>query len=68
MEGDLLRRLCILLFGIDGLDATMAMQRYNREYHVRLAACIPDVFSKVPLSALGMGDGVHLSAAHYNTP
>ena len=62
-----IERLCIFLFRVGEMDSSEAIGRYNREHHIRLAARIPDVYSKVPLSALGLPDAVRLSAAHYNT-
>jgi len=61
-------RLCIFLFHLDGLDSTAAIDRYNKEFGVRLAARIRDAYSTVPLEALGWPDAVRLSAGHYNTP
>ena len=68
MKGGLNRRLCILLFQLNGMSATEAMNRYNQEYHIRLAARVRDSYSKYPLEGLGWEDAVRLSAAHYNTP
>lgn len=68
MKGGLNRRLCILLFQLNGMSATEAMNRYNKEYHIRLAARVRDSYSKYPLEGLGWEDAVRLSAAHYNTP
>ncbi|RLE03353.1 MAG: aminotransferase [Candidatus Aminicenantes bacterium] len=68
MKGGLNRRLCIFLFQLEGMTATEAMNRYNREFHIRLAARVRDSYSKYPLEGLGWEDAVRLSAAHYNTP
>ena len=68
MGGDTSNRLCIFLFRIDGLDSSLASDRYNQEYGVRVSARVPDTYSVVPLSALGWPDAVRLCAAHYNTP
>jgi selenocysteine lyase/cysteine desulfurase len=61
-------RLCIFLFRLEGMDSSTAMERYNQEHGIRLAARIKDAYSTVPLEALGWPDAVRLSAAHYNTP
>jgi cysteine desulfurase/selenocysteine lyase len=68
MPKDLQNRLCIFLFQLAGMDASTAIERYNKEHGVRLAARIMDAYSSVPLKALGWESGVRLSAAHYNTP
>ena len=61
-------RLCIFLFRLAGLDSSAAIDRYNKEFGVRLAARIRDAYSTVSLEALGWPDAVRLSAGHYNTP
>jgi cysteine desulfurase / selenocysteine lyase len=61
-------RLCIFLFRLAGLDSSAAIDRYNKEFGIRLAARIRDAYSTVPLEALGWPDAVRLSAGHYNTP
>jgi selenocysteine lyase/cysteine desulfurase len=61
-------RLCIFLFRLAGLDSPAAIDRYNKEFGVRLAARVRDAYSTVPLEALGWPDAVRLSAAHYNSP
>lgn len=61
-------RLCIFLFRLAGMDSSTAMERYNQEHGIRLAARIKDAYSTVPLEAIGWPDAVRLSAAHYNTP
>lgn len=68
MPEDFGNRLCIFLFQLAGMDASTAIERYNREHRVRLAARIMDAYSAVPLKALGWESAVRLSAAHYNTP
>jgi cysteine desulfurase/selenocysteine lyase len=68
MPEDLGNRLCIFLFQLAGMDASTAIDRYNKEFGVRLAARVMDAYSAVPLKALGWESGVRLSAAHYNTP
>jgi len=68
MEEDLLKRMCILLYQLDGMDSTTAIGHYNDKYGIRLAARIPDSYSAYTLEGLGWPDGVRLSAGHYNTP
>jgi selenocysteine lyase/cysteine desulfurase len=68
MPEDLSSRLCIFLFRLAGMDATTAMNRFNKEFGIRLAARIKDAYSTVPLEALNWPDGIRLSACHYNTP
>ncbi len=68
MKGGLEQRLCIFLFQLAGMNATEAMNRYNQEFHIRLAARVRDSYSTYPLEGLDWSDAVRLSAAHYNTP
>ncbi|MFQ6037589.1 MAG: aminotransferase class V-fold PLP-dependent enzyme [Candidatus Aminicenantales bacterium] len=68
MPEDIGNRLCIFLFRLEGMSAPEAVNRYNREHGIRLAARIRDAYSTVPLKALGWSDAVRLSACHYNTP
>jgi selenocysteine lyase/cysteine desulfurase len=68
MPKDIENRLCIFLFRLRGIDSSTAMERYNQEHGIRLAARIKDAYSTVALEALGWPDAVRLSGAHYNTP
>jgi len=68
MPEEIGERLCIFLFRLAGLDSSAAIERYNKEFGVRLAARIRDAYSTVSLDALGWPDAVRLSAGHYNTP
>ena len=68
MEGELVKRLCILLFHLDGIDSTTAMKQYNNKYGIRVAARIPDSYSLYTLEGLGWPDAIRLTAGHYNTP
>jgi selenocysteine lyase/cysteine desulfurase len=68
MEGELVKRLCILLFHLDGIDSTTAMKHYNNKYGIRVAARIPDSYSLYTLEGLGWPDAIRLTAGHYNTP
>ncbi len=68
MPEDIGNRLCIFLFQLAGMDASTAIGRYNQEHAIRLAARVMDVYSAVPLKALGWESAVRLSGAHYNTP
>ena len=61
-------RLCIFLFRLGEMDSSEALQLYNSDYHIRVAARVRDPYSTVPLKALGWPDAIRLSAAHYNTP
>jgi selenocysteine lyase/cysteine desulfurase len=68
VDEELVNRMCILLFQLDGMDSSTAMGHYNNRYGVRLAARVPDSYSAHTLEGLGWPDGVRLSAGHYNTP
>ena len=68
MPKNIENRLCIFLFRLRGIDSSTAMERYNQEHGIRLAARIKDAYSTVALEALGWPDAVRLSGAHYNTP
>lgn len=68
VEEELEKRMCILLFQIDGQNSDESIAAYNQEYGVRLASRVPDAYSKWTLDGLGWDNGVRLSAGHYNTP
>lgn len=68
MGNEILNRMCIFLFRLEGMDSPTASERYNQNYHVRVSARVKDAYSTYPLEGLGWPDAVRLSAAHYNTP
>jgi len=68
MEKEIVNRMCIFLFRLNGMDSQTASNRYNREKHIRVSARVKDSYSTHPLEGLGWPDGIRLSAAHYNTP
>jgi selenocysteine lyase/cysteine desulfurase len=68
MEKEIVNRMCIFLFRLDGIDSPAASHRYNHEHRVRVSARVRDAYSTSPLEGLGWPDAVRLSAAHYNTP
>jgi len=68
MEEEILNRMCIFLFRLDGIDSSTASEHYNHKHQVRVSARVRDAYSTAPLEGLGWPDAVRLSAAHYNTP
>ena len=68
MEPEIVDRMCIFLFRLEGMDSPTASERYNQNHHVRVSARVKDSYSTYPLEGLGWPDAVRLSAAHYNTP
>jgi selenocysteine lyase/cysteine desulfurase len=68
MEDEIINRMCIFLFRLNGFDSPMASEQYNRKYHVRVSARVKDAYSAFPLEGIGWPDAVRLAAAHYNTP
>ena len=68
MESEIIDRMCIFLFRLEGMDSPTASERYNQDHHVRVSARVKDSYSTYPLEGLGWPDAVRLSAAHYNTP
>jgi selenocysteine lyase/cysteine desulfurase len=68
MEAEILNRMCIFLFRLEGIDSSTASEHYNQKHRVRVSARVRDAYSTAPLEGLGWPDAVRLSAAHYNTP
>ena len=67
MTDDLSDRLCLVLFSLAGMDSFQAVELYNRA-RVRMHNRTRDAYSMHALDALGVSEGVRLSACHYNTP
>ncbi len=67
LEGQMVNRLCLVLFSLKGIDSQTGVELYNRE-RVRLHNRIKDAYSRHSLQALGLEEGIRLSACHYNSP
>ena len=67
MTDDVSNRLCLVLFGLAGMDSYQAVELYNRA-RIRMHNRTRDAYSMHTLDALGISEGVRLSACHYNTP
>lgn len=67
MSGDLRHRLCQCFFGIDRINSYQGVELFRRA-NVCVQNRVPDAYSKHALDALGVAEGVRLSACHYNTP
>jgi selenocysteine lyase/cysteine desulfurase len=60
-------QLCLVLFSLKGIDSHTGVELYNRE-RVRLHNRTKDAYSEHSLDALGLEEGIRLSACHYNSP
>ena len=60
-------RICISLFGFDAVDATTAVELYQRA-GIAVRARNMDVYSGRVLTALGCGPAVRVSTCHYTSP
>ena len=67
MTSDISRRFCLFLFNIDGMDSFQGAELFNRA-GIRLHNRAPDAYSATNLEALGLAEGIRLSASHVNTP
>ena len=67
MSHDLHQRLCLLLFSLERVDSYQGVELYNQA-GIRLHNRTRDAYSNHTLEALGVPDGIRLSACHYNTP
>ena len=67
MTEDLSDRYCLFLFSIDGMDSNQGVELYNRA-RIRLHSRTPDPYSRHNLEALGLAEGIRLSANHANSP
>lgn len=67
MTDDLANRLCLVLFSLDRMDSYQGVELYN-QVGIRVHNRTKDVYSKHTLDAMGITEGVRLSACHYNTP
>jgi len=64
MEEEIVNRMRIFLFRLNGIDSLTASERYNHGYHFRVSARVKDSSSTFPLEGLGWPDADRLSAAH----
>jgi selenocysteine lyase/cysteine desulfurase len=60
-------RLCLVLFSLKRVNSHIAVEIYNQA-GLRLHNRTMDAYSRHNLKALGLEEGVRLSACHYNTP
>jgi len=67
MNGDLSGRLCLILFNLDRMNSYQCVELYNRA-GIRVHNRTMDLYSSHTLKAMGITEGVRLSACHYNTP
>ena len=61
------RRACLLLFNLDRMDSHQGVDLYDRA-GIRVHNRVRDAYSSAALDALGVSEGIRLSACHYNTP
>jgi selenocysteine lyase/cysteine desulfurase len=67
MAEDLSRRFCLILFNLTGMDSFQAVELYRRA-GIRLHNRTRDAYSTHTLEALGLNEGIRLSASHVNSP
>ena len=67
MTEDLSERYCLFLFSLDGINSAQGVELYNRA-GIRLHNRTPDAYAKHNLEALGVAEGIRLSASHVNSP
>jgi len=48
-EKEIVNRMCIFLFRLNGYASSTTNERYNREYHIRVIARVRDSYSTSPL-------------------
>jgi selenocysteine lyase/cysteine desulfurase len=67
MTDDLSRRFCLILFSLAATDSYQAVELYGQA-GIRLHNRTRDAYSKHTLEALGLDEGIRLSASHVNSP
>ena len=67
MTEDLSSRFCLILFNLAGMDSCQAVALY-RQAGLRLHNRTRDAYSRHTLEALGLNEGIRLSASHANSP